>query len=125
MILQASIRSVSQGYVMDRFWSTEMRMFARSVPQSYPAVCDPMHCSPPGASVPGIFQARINTGVDLPLLPPGDLTDLGIEPISCVSPALAGGFFTTELPGKPLQKLGGMQKGRKCFRCCCFRHGLV
>ena len=102
-----------------------MRMFARSVPQSYPAVCDPMHCSPPGASVPGIFQARINTGVDLPLLPPGDLTDLGSEPISCVSPALAGGFFTTELPGKPLQKLGGMQKGRKCFRCCCFRHGLV
>ena len=30
---------------------------------------------------------------------PGDLSDPGIEP---VSPALAGGFFTTESPGKPL-----------------------
>ena len=26
--------------------------------------------------------------------PPGDLPDLGIEPASLVSPALAGGFFT-------------------------------
>ena len=34
----------------------------------------------------------------LPLLSPGDLPDLGIEP---ESPALAGGFFTTEPPGKP------------------------
>ena len=31
---------------------------------------------------------------------PGDLPDLGIETVSPVSPALAGGFFTTELPGK-------------------------
>ena len=30
--------------------------------------------------------------------PPGDLPDLGIEP---TSPALAGGFFTTEPSGKP------------------------
>ena len=29
---------------------------------------------------------------------PGDLPHLGIEP---ASPALAGGFFTTESPGKP------------------------
>ena len=35
----------------------------------------------------------------LPFPPPGDLPDSGIEP---ASPALAGGFFTTELPGKPL-----------------------
>ena len=27
--------------------------------------------------------------------------DLGIEPVSLASPALAGGFFTTEPPGKP------------------------
>ena len=33
-----------------------------------------------------------------PCLSPGDLPDPGIEP---VSPALAGGFFTTEPPGKP------------------------
>ena len=33
----------------------------------------------------------------LPLRPPGDLPDPGIEPMS---PALASGFLTTELPGK-------------------------
>ena len=32
---------------------------------------------------------------------PGDLPDSGIKPLSLASPALAGGFFTTEPPGKP------------------------
>ena len=31
----------------------------------------------------------------LPAPPPGDLPDPGIEPVSLMSPALAGGFFTT------------------------------
>ena len=31
----------------------------------------------------------------LPCSPPGDLPDPGIEPTSLMSPALAGGFFTT------------------------------
>ena len=31
----------------------------------------------------------------LPFPTPGDLPDPGIEPASLVSPALAGGFFTT------------------------------
>jgi len=34
----------------------------------------------------------------LPLPPLGDLPDPGIE---AASPTLAGGFFTTEPPGKP------------------------
>ena len=34
----------------------------------------------------------------LPLPPPGDLPDPGIEPMS---PVLAGRFFTTEPPEKP------------------------
>ena len=32
--------------------------------------------------------------IGLPFLPPGDLPDPGIEPISLKSPALAGRFFT-------------------------------
>ena len=35
-----------------------------------------------------------------PCLPLGDLPDIGIEPVSLVSPALAGRFFTTAPPGK-------------------------
>ena len=38
----------------------------------------------------------------MPFHPPRDLPDLGIEPTSLVSPALAGKFFTTMPPGKPL-----------------------
>ena len=38
----------------------------------------------------------------LPFPSAGDLSDPRIEP---VSPALAGGFFTTEPPGKPKKKM--------------------
>ena len=55
-----------------------------------------MDCSLPGSSAHGFLQARI-TGVGSP----GDLPDLGMHPLSSVSPALAGGFFTTQPPGKP------------------------
>ena len=37
----------------------------------------------------------------LPFPPPRDLPDPGIEPVSLMSPALAGRFFTTAPPGKP------------------------
>ena len=40
----------------------------------------------------------------LPFLSPGDLPDPGIKPMSPVSPASAGRFFTTEPPGKPLKR---------------------
>ena len=61
------------------------------VPQSYPTLCDPMDCSPPGSSIHEIFQARILEWVPFPT--PGDLPDPGIKPISLASPALAGRFF--------------------------------
>ena len=51
---------------------------------------------PAGSSVHGALQARIRSG--LPCPPPGDLPDPGIK---ATSPALAGGCFTTEPPGKP------------------------
>ena len=42
----------------------------------------------------------------LPFPTPGDLPNSGIEPTSLESPTLAGGFFTTEPPGKPITALG-------------------
>ena len=53
------------------------------------------------ASLPvhGIFQARVME--QLPFPSPGDLLDPGIEPVSLVPAALAGGFFTQTLPLKP------------------------
>ena len=40
----------------------------------------------------------------LPFPSPGDLPHAGIERVSLASPALAGRFFTTASPGKPLKK---------------------
>ena len=51
-------------------------------------LCYPVDYSPPGTSVQGILQARILEWVEIP--PPEDLSDLGIEPMSLRSPALAG-----------------------------------
>ena len=43
----------------------------------------------------------------LPFPTPEDLPNGGIESTSSVSPTLAGRFFTTELPGKPIYLLCG------------------
>ena len=61
--------------------------------QSCLTLCDPTDCSPPGSSVHRILQARILELLLCP--PPGDLPNPGVEPESLMSPALAGGFFTT------------------------------
>ena len=58
--------------------------------QSCPARCNPM--DPPDSSV-GFFRQEYWGW--LPFPPLGDLPDPGIEPTSLVSPALAGGFFTS------------------------------
>ena len=59
-----------------------------------------MDCSLPDSSVDGISQEEYWSG--LPFPPPGDLPNPGVEPISLASPALAGRFFTTVPPGKPV-----------------------
>ena len=48
---------------------------------------------------------------ELPFPPPGDLPDSGIEPVSLVSPVLAGGFFTTSTALETLEHfLGHLEK---------------
>ena len=66
--------------------------------QSYPTLCDPMDCSPPGSSVPWDSPGK-NTGVGCHFLLQGIFPR--IEPASITSPSLAGEFFTTTPPGKP------------------------
>ena len=55
---------------------------------------------PPGSSVHGILQARVLQWVAMPSS--RGLPDPGIQPKSLASPALAGGFFTTSAPRKPV-----------------------
>ena len=52
----------------------------------------------------------------LPFPSPGDLSDPGIDPLFLVSPALAGGFFTTRPPGKP-QHLDIWYVGLHLYAC--------
>ena len=55
---------------------------------------------------PGSFCPWDFPGSGLPCLLSGDLTDPGFKPMSFVSPALAGRFFTTALSGKPPMNTG-------------------
>ena len=56
--------------------------------QSCPTLCNPMDYSPPGSSVHGFLQARILEWVAMP-------SSRGSFGPRIMSPALAGGFFTT------------------------------
>ena len=67
--------------------------------QSCPTLCDPMDCSPPGSSVHGILQARILVWVAMPSSR-GYFRPRYQTCISCIF-CIAGGFFSTEPPGKP------------------------
>ena len=81
-------------------------------------------CDPIGYTVRGILQARILEGVAFPSSrgpsPPRDRTQ---------APCIAGGFFTTEPPGKPtnagvgsqpvLQQIFPTQESNQALLCCC------
>ena len=71
------------------------------IAKSCPTLYDPTDYSPPASSVHGIFP-RQEYWSGLPFPTPGDLPNPGIEPVSPKAPALAGRFFTTEPPGKPM-----------------------
>ena len=52
----------------------------------------------------GFSKQEYWSGLPFPL--PGNLPNPGIKPQPQVSPALAGGFFTTEPAGKPIRGMG-------------------
>ena len=62
--------------------------------QSCPTLCDPMDYNLPGSSeILRFFRQEYLSG--LPCLPRGNLPDPDVQPMSFMSPALAGRFFTT------------------------------
>ena len=56
-------------------------------PQLCPTLCNPINCSVPGSSAFGNLQARILKWAAMP--------SIGMESKPLMSPAMAGGFFTT------------------------------
>ena len=67
--------------------------------QSCPTLCDPWTAACQRPLSRGFSRQEYWSG--LPFPSPGDLPDPGIKPASPLSPELAGGFLTIELPGKP------------------------
>ena len=59
-----------------------------------------MDCSPPDSSAHGFSRQEYWSGLPFPT--PGDLPNRGMQ---SASPALAGGFSTTEPPRKPAFKV--------------------
>ena len=68
-------------------WFSRVQLFSH-VPLAY---------SPPGSSVHGTFQARMLECIAFPAFPPP--RDPPHPGMGSASPALAGGFCTTEPPG--------------------------
>ena len=71
------------------------------VAQSFPTLCEPvgLACQVPLSM--GFSRQQYWSG--LPCLLPGNLANPESEPASPASPSLAGRFFTTEPPGKPVE----------------------
>ena len=67
--------------------------------QSCLTLCDPIDCNLQGFSVQGILQVRLLEWAAISWF--RDLLDSRSKPMSLLSPALAGIFFTTESSGKP------------------------
>ena len=49
-----------------KLWKSPQEEMCVLLAQSYPTLCDPMDCSPPGSSVHGILQARLLEWVAMP-----------------------------------------------------------
>ena len=110
-----------------------LHVHAKSL-QLCPTLCDPMDCNLPGSSVHRILQAKILERVAI-APSRGSSQPRDQMHVSCTS-CIAGGFFTTEPPGKPslsinsvlnnwslsmLERplLSGRRIGISCCCCCC------
>ena len=87
--------------------------------QSCLTLWNPVGYSFPCSSVHGILQVRILGWVAM--IPPGDLPNPGIKPVSLMSPALAGEFFTTSATWEAPLNTYSLNKYELLCECCVIR----
>ena len=101
----------------------QMFVCAKSL-QSCPTLCDPMDCSPPDSSVHGDSPGK-NTGVACHALLQGIFPTQGLNS-RLVSPALAGGFFTTSTTFLPSFSLSPfLPSNHVCTHTCPPTHSYI
>ena len=112
-LLPSVLCTAARGNFLECWLYIHMCEHAKS-PQSCLTLCDHMNYSLPGSSVMGISRQEYWSGLSCPL--PGDLPNPGTEPISVISPALAGGFFTTSATWEaPYIHISSIKmSGRRC-----------
>ena len=79
--------------------------------QSHLTLCNPLDCSPPSSSVHGISKQAYWSR--LPCSPPRNVPNPGIKPVSHMSSALAGGFFTISATWEALMAMHLLIKSSK------------
>ena len=87
-----------EGSTWEAFYSSRLSRFSRV--RLFTTPCTVAHQAPPSVGF-----SRQEGWRELPCPSPGHLPDSGIEPASLMSLALAGGFVTSDPPGKPLLQL--------------------
>ena len=98
-ILDLSTQQEDRWILMRRFIQSPLALLGcAKLLQSCPTLCNGMDRNLSDSS-PMEFS-RHEYGIELLCLPPGDLPDPGIEPVSLMFPALAGRFFPSHL-GNP------------------------
>ena len=102
-LVQASTHISSKGgYEKDYCEEKKKEWIHANSLQLFLTLCDPTDSSQPGSSVHGILQARILEWVAMPSSRGSSQpSDQWSNQVSLMSPALAGGSFTTEPPRKP------------------------
>ena len=86
LIIYSEVRFLDNAYVLSHFCHVWL--------------CKPMNCSPQVSFVHGDSPGK-NTGVDCHAILQGNLLDLGIKPMSLMSPALTFRSLWLVPPGKP------------------------
>ena len=79
-------------------------------------LCDPKDCSLPSPCPWGFSRQEYWSG--LPRPPPGDLPDPGTQPVSFMSPALAGGLFTTSAIWEAHYLCAAAKSLQSCLTLC-------
>ena len=94
--LQILPSSLSHGISGFQVASTKIGYVEAQLLHSCPTLCEPANWIPPGSSIPGILQARTVAWVTMYSSRRSYQLSDGTQ-----VPYIAGGFFTTEPPGKP------------------------